>query len=134
MKILATIFDLISGTWGLIVKIALVILAIVVVVGFVKSCAANASLDEHSSCQQFEQADSATQDRVLQDMMTAHHDQGNIALTRASLTLYCNVYGGNAPIDGIYNGGDVGQQPAQALDLHLPASLTALMSFEPGTA
>lgn len=100
---------LIGDGWNLIVRIAIVILVIVGIVAFVKSCAANATLNEHSSCQQFQQADADTQDKVLQDMMTAHHDQGSIDTTRFSLALYCNIKGGNAPIDGIYSSGYVGQ-------------------------
>lgn len=114
MKALAFVFDLISGAWGLVVKLAIVIVAIVIVVAFVRSCAANATLNEHSSCQQFEQADASTQDKVLQDMMAAHHDQGDISLTMASVTLYCDTHDDNAPIDGIYDGSNVGQ-PAQTL-------------------
>lgn len=112
MKTLALIFDFISDAWGLIVKVALVILAIVVIVGFLKSCAANATLSEHSSCQQFEQADTTTQDKVLQDMMAAHHSQGSVSVTRFSVTLYCNVHDDNSPIDGIYNSSNVSQQSA----------------------
>ncbi len=117
MKAFALIFGLISEAWGLIFKVALVILAIVIVVGFVKSCTANATLNEHSSCQQFEQADTATQDNVLQEMLTAHHSQDNVALARFSVTLYCNVHDANSPIDGIYGSSNVGQQPEQTLHI-----------------
>ena len=109
---------------GLIFKGALVILAIVVVVGFIRSCSANATLSEHSSCQQFEQADATTQNKVLQDMMISHHSQGSVSVTRFSVTFYCNVHDENSPIDGIYGSGNVGQQPAQAL--HISAPLMAL--------
>ena len=68
MKTLDLIFGLISGAWGLIFKLALVVIAIVVIVGFIKSCTADATLSEQSSCQQFEQADTTTQDKVLQDI------------------------------------------------------------------
>lgn len=125
MKTFVLIADLISGIWGLIFKLALVILAIVAVVAIINSCSANATLSEHSSCQQFDQADATTQNKVLQDMMTAHHDQGDISTVRFSLTLYCNMYGGSSPIDGIYSGGNVEQQPAQAL--HISAPLLALL-------
>jgi hypothetical protein len=108
---------LIGEGWNLIVRIAIVIIVIVGIVAFVKSCATNATLNEHSSCGQFQQADADTQNRVLQDMMNAHHDQGSISTTRASLTLYCAVYGDSAPIDGIYgSGGSVGQRSAHPLD------------------
>ena len=120
MNILALIFDFISEAWGLIFKGALVVLAIVVIVGFIKSCTANATLSEHSSCQQFEQADTTTQDKVLQDMMISHHSQGSVSVTRFSVTLYCNVHDENSPIDGIYGSGNVGQQPAQALHISAP--------------
>ncbi|HEU5374400.1 MAG TPA: hypothetical protein VFV38_03090, partial [Ktedonobacteraceae bacterium] len=81
------------------------------VVGLVKSCSANATLNEHSSCNQFAQADTATQDKVLQDMMAAHPDtQDSLTLTRASVTLYCDVHDGNSPIDGIYGDGYSGQR------------------------
>lgn len=120
MKILALIFGLISEVWGLIFKGALVILAIVVVVGFIRSCSANATLSEHSSCNQFEQADASTQNKVLQDMMISHHSQDSVSVTRFSVTLYCNVHDENSPIDGIYGSGNVGQQPAQALHISTP--------------
>jgi hypothetical protein len=120
MKILSLIFDLISEAWGLILKGALVILAIVVIVGFIKSCTANATLSEHSGCQQFEQADTTTQDKVLQDMIVAHHSQSSVSVTRFSVTLYCNVHDDNSPIDGIYGSGNVGQQSAQALHISTP--------------
>jgi hypothetical protein len=72
MKNFDLIIELIGDAWGLIWKGALVILAIVVIVGFLKSCTANATLNENSSCQQFKQANTTTQDRVLQDMIAAH--------------------------------------------------------------
>ena len=125
MKILALIFGLVSEAWGLIFKLAIVIVVIVGIWGFINSRIANATLSEHSSCQQFEQADASTQNKVLQDMMVSHHDQGSITLTRLSLTLYCNVHDGNSPIDGIYSSGNVSQQPAQAL--HISAPLMALV-------
>lgn len=120
MEILDLIFGLISEAWGLIFKIALVVIAIVVVVGFIKGCTANATLSEHSSCQQFEQADTTTQDKVLQDMIVAHHSYDGLSLTRLSVTLYCNVHDDNSPIDGVYSGGNVGKQPAQALHMSAP--------------
>jgi hypothetical protein len=98
-------------------------------VAFVKSCATNATLNEHSSCGQFQQADADTQNRVLQDMMAAHHDQGSISTTRASLTLYCALYGDSAPIDGIYgSGGSVG--PRSAHPLYTGATGNRLHPFE----
>jgi hypothetical protein len=112
MKTLALIFDFISDAWGLIFKLALVILAIVVVVGFIKSCTTSATLSEHSSCQQFEQADTTTQDKVLEDMMAAHHSRGSVSVTRFSVKLYCTVHDDNSPIDGIYNSSNVSQQSA----------------------
>lgn len=118
----------ISSVWDFIYKAAIVIVVIVGIVYFLRGCAANATLNEHSSCGQFEQADSSTQDQVLQQMMTAHHDQvGSFELTRASLTLYCDVYGSNAPIDGIYGSGGSGGSiaPRQVL---LPASPRAARS------
>ncbi len=128
MKILVFILDLISGTWGLVVKVSLVIIALVIIVGFVKSCAANATLSEHSSCQQFEQADTATQDKVLQDMIVAHHSRGGISLTRFSVTLYCDTHGDNAPIDGIYNSSNIGQQWAQFVE-EIPVRFPDLYYF-----
>ena len=116
MKIISLIFDLINGAWSLIFKVALVIIAIVVVVGFVSSCMTNATLSEHSSCKQFEQADTTTQDNVLRDMMTAHNNQGSLSTTRFSVTLYCNVHDENSPIDGIYNSSNVDQARFLALN------------------
>lgn len=115
MKILVLILDFISEAWGLIFKVALVIIAIVVVVGFIQSCSANATLSEHSSCKQFAQADTTAQNNVLQNMMVSHHDQGSVSVTGSSVLLYCEFHDDSSPIDGIYNGGNVGQQPAQAL-------------------
>ena len=114
MKAVAFIFDLISGTWSLIFKLAIVIVVIVGIWSFVNSCAANATLNEHSSCKQFDQADATTQDKVLQDMMTSHHSQDGISIERFSVTLYCDTHDENSPIDGIYNSSNVGQQPAIA--------------------
>jgi len=125
MKVFAVIFGLISEAWGLIFKLAIVILVIVGIVGFIKSCTANATLSEHSSCQQFGQADTTTQNKVLQDMMASHHDQGSISTTLFSVTLYCEIHDQNSPIDGVYNSGNVGQQPAQVLHISVP--LTALV-------
>jgi hypothetical protein len=119
MKTLALISGLISGTWSFIFKAAIIIVVIVGIVGFVKSCSSNATLNEHSSCQQFEQADATTQDKVLQDMMTAHHDQSGVSTARFSVTLYCNFHDQNSPVDGVYNSSNVGQ-PAQALHISLP--------------
>ena len=115
MKVLAIIFGLISEAWSLIFKIALVIIAIVVVVGFIKGCAANATLNEHSSCQQFQQADTTTQDEVLQDMMVAHHTIDGLSTTRFSVNLYCQFHDSNSPIDGVYNSSKVGEQSSLAL-------------------
>lgn len=106
MKIVVLILDFISEAWSLIFKLALVIIAIVVVVGFIRSCTANATLNEHSSCSQFGQADTTTQNNVLQQMMVSHHDQqGSVALTRASVSLYCDFHDNSSPIDGIYSAG-----------------------------
>lgn len=86
------------------IKGILVIGVIIVVIVAVTNLN-NGGLTEHSSCQQFEQADSDAQNKVLQQMMAAHNDpSSNIGETRFSLTLYCNVMGPSAPIDGIYNG------------------------------
>lgn len=115
MKILELIVGLISEAWGLIFKLALVVIAIVVVVGFIQSCSANATLSEHSSCKQFAQADTTTQNKVLQDMLASHHDQDSISITRASVSLYCEFHDDSSPIDGVYNSSNVGQQQAQAL-------------------
>jgi hypothetical protein len=114
VKVAALIFGFISEAWSLLFKIALVIVAIVVVIGFIQSCTANATLSEHSSCQQFAQADTTTQNKVLQDMMTAHHSQGGVALERDSVILYCQFHDSSSPIDGIYNSSNA-EQPAQAL-------------------
>lgn len=61
-------------------------------------------LTEHSTCQQYEQASYSDQTTVLQQMMAAHGDKGDIGTARLSVGLYCNVMGPNAPIDGVYNG------------------------------
>ena len=109
MKIAALIFGAISELWGLIFKLAIVVIVIVAAVAFVKSCAANATLSEHSSCQQFSQADTTTQDKVLRDMMTAHHDPlPSLSVTRFSVTLYCDTHDDSSPIDGVYNSSDAG--------------------------
>lgn len=110
VDVLVSIFGLISEGWNLIFKLALVIIAIVVVVGVVKSCAANATLNEHSSCQQFAQADTATQNKVLQDMLNARGDKSGIVTARFSVTLYCDVHDPDSPIDGIYNSSSISQQ------------------------
>jgi hypothetical protein len=104
------IFGLISTGWGLLTTGVVVIVVIVVAVGFIQGLAAGVTLNEHSSCQQFEQADSGAQTRVLQDMMRAHNTPSDEPqTTRLSLNLYCSVYGPSAPIDGIYGSGNSGQ-------------------------
>ena len=115
---LLLLFAFIAEAWGLIYKVAIVILVIVGVVIFIQS---RAPLTEHSSCQQFEQADADAQTKVLQDMMAAHHDTSSIQTARFSVNLYCNVYGPSAPIDGVYSSGGVGKQPAEALHVQVPA-------------
>lgn len=96
---LALLFELPGLIKGILV-IGVIIVVIVTVTNL-----NNGGLTEHSSCQQFEQADSDAQNKVLQQMMAAHNDpSSNIGETRFSLTLYCNVMGPSAPIDGIYNG------------------------------
>jgi hypothetical protein len=46
--------------------------------GLHKKFLANATLSERSSCQQFEQADTITQDEVLQDMIASHHSYDSV--------------------------------------------------------
>jgi hypothetical protein len=121
VKTLAIISELISGAWSLIFKAAIVILVIVGIVAYISSCANNATLNEHSSCQQFEQADSSTQDKVLQDMLTAHQDSSDISTVRLSVSLYCNLHDSNSPIDGVYNSSNVEQQTVEALHIQVPA-------------
>ena len=118
MKILGSIGE----AWGLIFKQTLAAIAIVVVMGFITGCSSSGSLNEHSSCQDFEQADTATQDQVLQDMEAAHNSSDNLPLTRASVELYCETHDPGSPIDGIYNNSYVGKQPAQALHISAPLS------------
>ena len=125
MKTFGLVLAFISEAWGLLFKLAIVILVIAGIWIFISNYFANATLSEHSSCKQFEQADTSTQNKVLQDMMTAHHDTGSVSTTVFSLTLYCDTHDQNSPIDGIYSGGNVGHQPAQAL--HIRAPLMALM-------
>ena|SRR5579884_878570 len=115
MKALEVIFDLIIGTGNFIYKLAIVIIVGVAIWAVVSTCASNATLSEHSSCQQFEQADTSTQDKVLQQMMSAHNDRGSLSLTRFSLTLYCNTHDPNSPIDGIYSSGNADRQSVPAL-------------------
>lgn len=115
MKTIAIIIGAISEIWSLLFKIAIVIVVIVGIWAFINSRIANATLNERSSCQQFQQADTATQNKVLQDMMTAHHDTTGLALTRFSVTFYCNVHDGSSPIDGVYSSGHVDRQLAEAI-------------------
>lgn len=112
MKTVALIFGAISEIWSLLFKLAIIIIVIVGIWVFVSSRIANATLSEHSSCQQFEQADTNTQNKVLQDMITAHHDIDGLTLTRFSVTLYCDTHDSSSPIDGVYNGGHVDRQLA----------------------
>ena len=120
MKTLEIIVGLLGEGWNLILKLAVVIFVIFLVVGFIRSCSANATLNEHSSCQQFAQADTDTQNKVLQDMMNAHGDHESIQTARFSVTLYCNVYGDSAPIDGIYGSGLNSQRSASAMHVSTP--------------
>ena len=114
-EVLGLIAGLIGEGWGLIYRLAIVVIAIVFVVFFIKGCAANATLNEHSSCSQFEQADTDTQNKVLQQMMDAHNDHESVDTARFSVGLYCQIKGDNAPIDGVYSSGHIGQPPSQAL-------------------
>jgi|GEM_PF-4117949 len=120
----------IRNAWGPTFRVALVSIALVGVLGLTASC--SSSLNEHSSCQDFEQADTATQNQVLQDMMAAHGSQGSLDLTRTSVELYCSFHDSSSPIDGIYGSGNVGQPPAQALHRAAPlARSQRLVSSEP---
>ena len=119
-EVVGLIAMLIGEGWGLIYRLALVILAIVFVVFFIKGCAANATLNEHSSCSQYEQADTDTQNKVLQQMMNAHNDHSSVEFARTDVELYCTIKGDNAPIDGVYSGGHISQQPPQALHTSAP--------------
>ncbi|HKV85165.1 MAG TPA: zinc ribbon domain-containing protein, partial [Ktedonobacterales bacterium] len=65
--VIELIVDLIGGAWSLIVSAAVVIVVVVAGIAFIKSHF-GAGLSEHSTCQQFEQADASAQDKVLQDM------------------------------------------------------------------
>ncbi len=126
MKILVFIRD----AWGPIFKGTLVMIALVGVLGLTTSC--SSSLNEHSSCQDYDQADTNTQNQVLQDMMTAHGTQGSLTVTRLSVELYCGTHDSSSPIDGIYSSGNIGAQPAQALRLAAPlARSLPLVSAEP---
>jgi hypothetical protein len=97
-----------SGLWGLISRVVIAIVVIFLGIAAFHAIFPDVGLNEHSSCQQFEQADTNAQNQVLQDMLTAHHDPNpsqDVGEARFSVTLYCNIYGDNAPIDGIYSSG-----------------------------
>lgn len=126
MKALALIFEFISEAWGLIYKLALVVIAIVIAVSFIKSCTANATLNEQSSCQQFQQADTTTQNKVLQDMMAAHNTVDGLATTRFSVELYCQFHDSNSPIDGIYNSSKADEQSVLVLNFYTTANRGSL--------
>lgn len=128
-EVVGLIAMLIGEGWGLIYRLALVVLAIAFVVFFIKGCAANATLNEHSSCSQYAQADTDTQNKVLQQMLNAHNDHSSVQFARANVQLYCMIKGDNAPIDGVYSSGHVSQQPSQAL--HISAPGIALVSARP---
>ncbi len=123
MNILVLIVALFGELTSSVYRIAVVILVIVGAAALINSCAANATLNEHSSCQQFANASSSAQDGALQSMMTAHNDHSTISGARASVTLYCDLYGGNAPIDGIYSGGNI-HQPITAARFVIAARRT----------
>lgn len=115
--ILGLVVGLLGEGWGCITRLAIVIVVIVGGVLFIQHLVGNATLNEHSSCQQFEQADSDAQTKVLQEMMAAHNDHSSIQTARFSVNLYCNVYGGSAPIDGVYgNGSSLNRQPTHGTD------------------
>jgi hypothetical protein len=117
MKTLAIIADLINGAWGLIFKLALVVIAIALAVSFFNSCAGG-GLTEHSSCQDYQKADTDAQNKVIEDMIAAHGGNKNsFATTRASVELYCNFHSPDSPIDGIYSSGKVSQPIVQALHI-----------------
>ena len=114
------ILALISGAWGLIAGAATIIIVVIGGIAIISNITASATLTEHSSCQQFEQASSDAENKVLQEMMASHHDTSSVQEARFSLNLYCNVEGPSAPIDGIYGRGSVGTQPVAALDIRSP--------------
>lgn len=128
-EVVGLIAMLIGEGWGLIYRLAIVVIAIAFIVFLIKGCAANATLNEHSSCSQYEQADTDTQNKVLQQMMNAHNDHSSVEFARTNVELYCTIKGDNAPIDGVYSGGDVGQPPSQAL--HISTPRTALLGARP---
>lgn len=98
---------LFEGGWNLIRNLALIIGGILILGTIIGHL--GVGLSEHSSCQDYEQADSGAQTKVLQDMMAAHGTPADeLQGTRVSVELYCAVYGGSAPIDGIYSGGKTG--------------------------
>lgn len=105
-EVVGLIADLIGGTWNLLVSAAVIIVVVVGGIAFIKSHFGS-SLNEHSTCQQFEQADASAQDKVLQDMITAHGGHDSVTTARFSVNLYCSIYGGGAHIDGVYGSGYV---------------------------
>jgi hypothetical protein len=128
-EVLGLIAVLIGEGWGLIYRLAIVVIAIAFIVFLIKGCAANATLNEHSSCSQYEQADTDTQNKVLQQMLDAHNDHSDIQFARTNVELYCTIKGDNAPIDGVYSGGHIDQQPSRAL--HGSAPSIALIAARP---
>ncbi len=107
-------------------KGALASLVLMIVAGPLASCSVSPALTEHSSCKQFREADSAAQNQVLQDMMAAHHDHGSLSTAHLSVTLYCNVYGDGAPIDGVYGSG-TGSQPPTSIPTPTPTAASDVL-------
>jgi hypothetical protein len=123
MKALLGLLFAINSLWDFIYRLAIVAGIIILIVVFISSCANNMGLNEHSSCQQFQQADSSTQDNVVQAMEQAHGDTTPPGIVIGSIDLYCDVYGSNAPIDGIYGNGGGDVKPQQRRNVSLIIAL-----------
>jgi len=97
-----------GSLWGLISRVVIAILLIVGGIAIFHALFPDVGLNEHSTCQQFEQADTDAQNRVLQDMLTAHNDPNpsqDVGLARFSVEAYCFTHSDSSPIDGIYSSG-----------------------------
>lgn len=113
--VIKVILALIGGGWNLLVSIAIGVIVIAVGFTVIKGWISGSSLNEHSTCSQFQQASSSDQDEVLQSMIASHGGHDSLTTARFSVNLYCNLYGGSAHIDGIFgNGGSLESQPSEA--------------------
>jgi len=57
----------------------------------------------NASCESFRDASGSEQEDAVREMLSAHNDDTNVALTMLSVSAYCALHPG-ASISGVYGG------------------------------